>query len=172
MENVLTLIKSASQNLASAKQYLSEAEKHEVVSVEIQNALRKIGLEYHTASVALRRRKERFITSLCKTAYWMIGMRRYVLKHKPNSVETITLTDEESLCIHLETHPRNRCIVDHPHFLAGDDFSGAFFVFCDCLVKDVERFLKSMPGVLAWQSEEIGKLLAQVSELKVAETKH
>jgi len=172
MENILTLIKSASRDLASAKHYLSVTERHEGASSETMGELRKLGLEHHTASTTLRHKKEAFITSLCKAAYWMIGMKKYVLKHKQNGVETITLTDDEGLCIHLVTHPRNRCIVDYPRFLAGEGFNEAFLYFCDRLARDIESFLRNKPAALAMQSEGLSRLLAQVSELKAAETKH
>lgn len=171
MENILTLIKSASRDLASAKHHLSEAEKLEAASTEMLGELRKLGLEHYTASATLRHKKEAFITSLCKAAYWMLGMKKYALKLKQNGVETITLTDDEGLCIHLVTHPRNRCIVDYPRFLAGEEFNDAFLYFCERLARDVESFLRGKPAALAMQSEGLIRLLAQVSELKAAETK-
>lgn len=171
MEDILTLVKSASRDLASAKHYLTEAEKQEGASAEAMGKLRKLGLEHFSASATLRCKKETFITSLCKAAYWMLGMKKYVLKHKQSGVESITLTDDDGLCIHLVTHPRNRCIVDYPRFLAGDEFSDAFFFFCERLTRDVESFLRGKPEALTMQSEGLSRLLAQVSKLKATETK-
>lgn len=164
MKDILALIESASRDLASAKHHLLEAERQEAASVERMDKLRELALEHYSASAALRVRKEAFITPLCKAAYWMIGMKKYVLG-KRSGVKNITLTGDEDVCIHLVRHPRNRCIVDHPRFLAGDEFNDAFLFFCYCLVKDVENFLQS-GQVLAMQSAGLSNLSAHVSELK------